>query len=71
MPQPKILITGAASGIGRAVAELFASLGFALLLVDLADLTDVAAQHAAVLRLVGDVSDESFWSAKRKRARQV
>ncbi len=63
MPQPKILITGAASGIGRAVAELFASLGFALLLVDLADLSDVAAQHSPVMRLVGDVSDEAFWSA--------
>ena len=63
MPQPKILITGAASGIGRAVAELFASKGFALLLVDLADLSDVVAQHSSVMRLEGDVSDEAFWLA--------
>src|SRR5512139_1859079 len=63
MPQPKILITGAASGIGRAVAELFAAKGFDLVLVDLADLTDVAPQHISVARLGGNVSDEVFWSA--------
>jgi NAD(P)-dependent dehydrogenase (short-subunit alcohol dehydrogenase family) len=63
MLQPKILITGAASGIGRAVAELFASKGFGLALVDLADLADVAVKHDAVERLQGDVTDEGFWSA--------
>jgi 2-keto-3-deoxy-L-fuconate dehydrogenase len=63
MPQPKILITGAASGIGRAVAELFAAKGFSLILVDLADLSDVARQQSATQRLRGDVSDEGFWSA--------
>jgi NAD(P)-dependent dehydrogenase (short-subunit alcohol dehydrogenase family) len=63
MPRPKILITGAASGIGQAVAELFASKGFELVLVDTADLTDVACQHASVERLHGDVSDEGLWSA--------
>ena len=63
MPQPKILITGAASGIGHAVAELFAAKGFDLVLVDLADLSDVARQHSATQRLQGDVSDDDFWSA--------
>ena len=63
MPHPKILITGAASGIGRAVAELFASRGFGLLVVDLSDLSDVASGHAGAQRLRGDVSDERFWSA--------
>lgn len=63
MPQPKILITGAASGIGRAVAELFAAKAFELILVDVADLTNVAARHAEVVRLQGDVADEEFWSA--------
>lgn len=62
MPQPKILITGAASGIGRAVAELFAAKEFELVLVDRADLADVAHQHSSVQRLLGNVSDEGFWS---------
>lgn len=63
MPQPKILITGAASGIGRAVAELFASKGFELVLVDIADLTAIAANHPMTQRLQGNVADEGFWSA--------
>ena len=62
MPQPKILITGAASGIGRAVAELFSSKGFELVLVDLGELASVAAQNSHVRRLQGDVSNEGFWS---------
>ena len=58
----RILITGAASGIGRACAELFAEEGAALALLDLndrglsdfaaipcpADVTDAAAVEAAV-----------------------
>ena len=67
MPQPKILITGAASGIGRAVAELFAAKGFVLALVDLADLSNVARQHSATQRLQGDVSDEDFWSTNEAK----
>lgn len=63
MPQPKILITGAASGIGRAVAELFATEGFELVLVDIADLDEIVAQHASVVRIQGDVADEEFWLA--------
>lgn len=62
MPQPKILITGAASGIGRAVAELFASKGFDLVLVDLADLADVVPHYTSIHRINGNVADESFWS---------
>ena len=63
MPQPKILITGAASGIGRATAELFATKGFDLVLVDVADLAGVGAHRAAALHLQGNVADEEFWSA--------
>ena len=63
MPQPKILITGAASGIGRAVAELFAAKGFELVLVDITDQSDVATGSSEAVRLQGDVADESFWSA--------
>jgi NAD(P)-dependent dehydrogenase (short-subunit alcohol dehydrogenase family) len=58
---PKLLITGAASGIGRAVAELFASKGYSLLLVDRSDLSNTAADHSNIVRLEGDVSDEGFW----------
>lgn len=62
MPLPKILITGAASGIGRAAADLFAAKGHELVLVDLADLSGVASSRFPVTRLQGDVSDEGFWS---------
>jgi NAD(P)-dependent dehydrogenase (short-subunit alcohol dehydrogenase family) len=63
MSQSKILITGAASGIGRAVAERFAANDFELVLVDLADLAEVAVHHSKVVRLQGNVADEEFWSA--------
>lgn len=63
MPQPKILITGAASGIGRAVAELFAAKSFELVLVDHAALTGIGAEHPQIVKLQGDVADESFWQA--------
>ena len=67
MPQPKILITGAASGIGCAVAELFAAKGFELVLVDRSDLADVAAHRDKVERLRGNVADEEFWLAAEDR----
>jgi NAD(P)-dependent dehydrogenase (short-subunit alcohol dehydrogenase family) len=60
-----ILITGAASGIGLAVAQLLASRGAArLILVD----RDAAALGRAELPaetigLCGDVADESFWQS--------
>ena len=59
---PKTLITGAASGIGRAVAELLASKGHALVLVDIGGLGAVAADRSNIVRLTGDVSDERFWA---------
>jgi NAD(P)-dependent dehydrogenase (short-subunit alcohol dehydrogenase family) len=58
----KTLITGAASGIGLAVAELLASKGHSLVLVDLADLETVLPDHPDLTRLYGNVSDEGFWS---------
>ncbi|WP_326523028.1 SDR family NAD(P)-dependent oxidoreductase [Sphingomonas sp.] len=60
-----ILITGAASGIGLATAEYFATHGTArLVLVDI----DAVALDALDLpirceRLAGDVADEAFWDA--------
>lgn len=59
---PKTLITGAASGIGRACAELFASKGHELVLVDIGDLTDPVAGHPGTTRINGDVSSEAFWT---------
>jgi len=48
-PYPAIVITGAASGIGREIARLAAMEGSFLLLVDLAcrDLTDFVAELSA------------------------
>ena len=57
---PLALVTGAASGIGLATAQLLASQGARLLLID----RDVAALEAANCpgeRLPGDVTVESFW----------
>lgn len=58
----KTLITGAASGIGRALATLLASKGHALVLVDLAPLEKVCAESENIVRLQGDVTDESLWN---------
>ena len=56
------MITGAAQGIGRRVAELFAEQGYALALNDLRPPTDTrrAAEGAGAdaMEFVGDISDE-------------
>jgi NAD(P)-dependent dehydrogenase (short-subunit alcohol dehydrogenase family) len=58
--QRRILITGAASGIGRCTAELFAAEGAALILLDRSAeaLTEIASQTGACA-LAADVTDET------------
>jgi NAD(P)-dependent dehydrogenase (short-subunit alcohol dehydrogenase family) len=58
------IVTGAAQGIGKQTAEVLASAGYNLLLLDLKSCEAALAQAGAVgvdaLALPGDVSDESF-----------
>jgi NAD(P)-dependent dehydrogenase (short-subunit alcohol dehydrogenase family) len=54
-----VVVTGAASGIGRAVARLFATKGARVLAVDLNEgVTDVAAGNDGITPMVGDVGSE-------------
>jgi 3(or 17)beta-hydroxysteroid dehydrogenase len=61
----RAIITGAASGIGRATAELFRREGAVLTLTDINDaaLTAVAAACSAELALRHDVTSEADWQA--------
>ena len=57
----RVLVTGAASGIGRATALVLSQLGAALVLVDRAPLDAIAAEiRTPCETLVGDLTDDAF-----------
>ncbi|WP_239394978.1 SDR family NAD(P)-dependent oxidoreductase, partial [Frankia sp. CiP3] len=60
MVTPVVVVTGAASGIGRACVELFAERGFKVVAVDLAEngLAELAA-ITGVVTLTGDIAAET------------
>lgn len=72
---PVAIITGAAQGIGRRTAEVFAAAGYSLALLDLQPCTStldaVRAQNADAQEFLGDIADEAvvagFAEAIRKR----
>ena len=55
---PVAVITGAAQGIGRRTAELFAAAGYSLALLDLKFCPPIPS--AATLTFTGDLTDETF-----------
>lgn len=68
------IITGAASGIGRAAAHAFAKSGASLVLGDLSPLDDLVAeiteQGGTAVALQGDVSDEAYAKALVARCKE-
>lgn len=68
------VITGAAQGIGRSTAELFAEQGYSLALIDLRSMASVVAaahaRRATVLELIGDISNEQMVSEFAARVNQ-
>ena len=63
----RAVITGAAQGIGRRTAELFAAAGYALALMDLqpcrSTIESIRATGCEVNEFTGDLSDEAFVTA--------
>lgn len=69
------VITGAAQGIGRRTAELFAQRGYSLALIDLRAMASTVhaarEQGATVLELIGDISDDHIVADFAARVRET
>jgi NAD(P)-dependent dehydrogenase (short-subunit alcohol dehydrogenase family) len=67
MTQQVAVITGAAQGIGRRTAELFAELGYKLAIIDLRQPEDlirtIEAKGGEILSHIGNIADESVVAA--------
>ncbi|HEU5429649.1 MAG TPA: SDR family oxidoreductase [Actinocrinis sp.] len=71
-PGAVAVVTGAAQGIGRRVAEVLAARGYAMVLADLREPTETLAalrgQGAAAFALAGDVASEPYATELADRA---
>jgi NAD(P)-dependent dehydrogenase (short-subunit alcohol dehydrogenase family) len=53
----RVVVTGGARGIGRAMVDLFAKAGASVLAVDVSGLDDLAAEMPGIDTVVGDITD--------------
>jgi NAD(P)-dependent dehydrogenase (short-subunit alcohol dehydrogenase family) len=62
-----VIVSGASSGLGRALCRLLVKAGVATIGVDIAEAADDLAGAAGYSHVTGDVSDEETWAAVTSR----